>query len=43
VACTVLQTLDQTGALVFQNKIGEVMVGYRNSWLKIVKLGDFSR
>jgi hypothetical protein len=38
VACTVLQTLNQTGDLVFPNKIGEVMVGYRKSWLKIVKL-----
>jgi integrase len=39
-ACTVLQTLDQTGDLVVPNKIGEVMVGYRKSWLKIAKLGD---
>ena len=39
VACTVLQTLDQTGDLVFPNKVGEVMVGYRKSWLKIAKLG----
>jgi hypothetical protein len=37
---TVLQTLNQTSDLVFANKIGEVMVGYRKSWLKIVKLGD---
>src|SRR5208283_689760 len=39
-ACTVLQTLDQTGDLVFPNKTGEIMVGYRKSWLKIAKLGD---
>ncbi len=39
VACTVLQTLDQTGDLVFPNKVGEIMVGYRKLWLKIAKLG----
>jgi integrase len=39
VACTVLKTLDQTGDLVFPNKVGEVMIGYRKSWLKIAKLG----
>jgi integrase len=40
VACTVLRTLDQTVDLVFPNKVGEVMVGYRKSWLKIAKRGD---
>lgn len=40
VACTVLRTLDKTDDLVFPNKVGEVMVGYRKSWLKIAKLGD---
>jgi len=40
VACSVLQTLDKTGDLVFPNKVGEIMVGYRKSWLKIAKLGD---
>ena len=39
VACTMLWTLDKTGELVFPNKIGEVMVGYRKSWLRIAKLG----
>jgi integrase len=39
VACTVLRTLDQTGDLVFPNKVGEIMVGYRKLWLKIAKLG----
>jgi integrase len=40
VACTVLQTLDQTGDLVFRTRSARVMVGHRKSWLKIVKLGD---
>jgi site-specific recombinase XerD len=40
VACTVLQTLGKTGDLVFPNKVGEVMIGYRKSLLKIAKLGD---
>src|SRR6202162_2485971 len=40
VACTVLRTLDRTGDLVFPNKVGEIMVGYRKSWLKLAKLGD---
>lgn len=39
VACTVLRTLDKTVDLVFPNKVDEVMVGYRTSWLKIAKLG----
>jgi integrase len=38
--CTVLRTLGKTGDLVFPNKVGEIMVGYRKSWLKIAKLGD---
>jgi integrase len=40
VACTVLRTLDQIGDLAFPNKVGEIMVGYRKSWLKIAKLGN---
>jgi integrase len=40
VACTILRTLDRTSDLVFPNKIGEVMVGYRKLWLKIAKFGD---
>jgi len=40
VVCTVLQTLDNTGALVFPSKTEEIMFGYRKSWLKIAKLGD---
>jgi integrase len=39
-ACTVLRTLDETGDLVFPNKVGGIMVGYRRFWLKIAKLGD---
>ena len=39
VVCTVLQTLGKTDDLVFPNKAGEMMVGYRKSWLKIAKLG----
>jgi integrase len=35
VACTVLKTLDKSVDLMFPNKVGEVMVGYRKSWLKI--------
>jgi hypothetical protein len=39
-ACSVLRTLYETADLVFPNKIGKIMVGYRKSWLKIAKLGD---
>ena len=28
--------------LVFPNKVGEVMVGYRKSWLKLAKLGGLA-
>jgi integrase len=40
VAFTVLRTLDQTGDLVFPNEVGEIMVGYRKSWLKIATFGN---
>lgn len=39
VACAVLRSLDRTGGLVFPSKIGEIMVGFRKSWLKLAKLG----
>jgi integrase len=39
-AWTVLQTLGRTGDLVFPNKVGGIMVGYRKSWLKLARLGE---
>jgi hypothetical protein len=39
VACRVLRTLDKGGDLEFPDKVGEIMVGSKKSWLKIVKLG----
>jgi integrase len=39
-ACTVLRTLSRTVDLVFPNKAGETMIGYRKVWLKIAKIGD---
>jgi hypothetical protein len=36
----VLETLDKTDDLVFPSNIGEIMVGYRKSWLKrIIRVG----
>ena len=40
VACTVLRTLGKTVDLAFPNRTGDVMIGYRKSWLRIAKLGD---
>jgi integrase len=40
VACTVLRMLNQGDDFVFPNKAGEIMIGYRKSWLKIAKLGE---
>jgi site-specific recombinase XerD len=39
-ACTVLRTLSKTADLVFPNKAGETMIGYRKVWLKIMALGE---
>jgi integrase len=39
VACTVLRALNQTDDLAFPSKFGEIMGGYRKSWLNIAKLG----
>ena len=39
-ACVLLKTLGRTVDLAFPNKAGEMIVGYRKLWLRIMKLGD---
>ena len=39
-ACTILRTLGRTVDLVFPNKAGGMIVGYRKLWLRIMALGE---
>lgn len=39
-ACAVIQAQPRSGDVVFANRSGDQIVGYRKMWLRIAKLGD---
>jgi hypothetical protein len=41
-ACKVIQVQPRTGDVVFANRSGGPIVGYRKMWLRVAKLGDLS-